>query len=85
MPLPLPIMQSQLSTMKVKNFEQVSSLPQQDPDATVTVNVKYSDLMLGFGIAGRCVRVYNKEIQRVPDCWNKCGIMIFRFSHAARV
>jgi hypothetical protein len=30
----------------VKDFQEVSALPQQDPDASATVKVKYSDLSL---------------------------------------
>eukprot|EP00435_Cladocopium_sp_Y103_P060145 s241_g21.t3 len=36
----------ELKSRQVKDFHEVSTLPQQDPDASVTVKVKYSDLSL---------------------------------------
>lgn len=34
----------ELKSREVKDFQEVSALPQQDPDASATVKVKYSDL-----------------------------------------
>ena len=40
------IQRSLVRAVQVRDFQDVSQLPQQDPLATVTVRVRYSDLRL---------------------------------------